>query len=99
MKRVLCLLAFFIPIITSAQLTEDFSDGNFTSNPVWSGDNAQYIVNAQQQLQLNSSGTGLSYLSSNLPLASLDSQEWRCFVHQNFSPSSSNYGRIYLVSD
>ena len=94
----LCFFFFFIHN-SNAQLTEDFSDGDFTSNPTWSGDNSQFIVNAQQQLQLNSSGTDVSYLSSALTQNSLDSIEWQCFVNMNFSPSSSNYGRIYLVSD
>ena len=93
-------LLFFLIQSVSAQYTEDFSDGNFTFNPHWSGDSAQFIVNAQQQLQLNSSGgTSPSYLSTDRPYNSLDSIEWRCFVHLNFSPSSSNNGRIYIVSD
>jgi len=89
------LLGFSI----KAQILEDFSDGNFNSNPVWTGDSSEFIINAQQQLQLNATASGTSYLSSTLALASLDSLEWRCFIQQDFSPSSSNYGRIYLVSD
>jgi Lamin Tail Domain/CHU_C Type IX secretion signal domain/Bacterial Ig-like domain len=95
------LLGLLMLMITStkSQVLENFNDGNFTSNPAWSGDVTQFIVNTQQQLQLNSSGTDLSYLSSSLVQNSLDSIEWRCYVRLNFSPSSSNYGRIYLVSD
>lgn len=94
------LLGFVMLLSASAfAQTEDFSDGDFTSNPAWSGDASQFIVNADHQLQLNSSGTAVSYLSSNLVQNNLDSTEWRVYVRQNFSPSSSNYGRIYLVSD
>ncbi len=99
MRYTLLGLLMLKIISANAQVLENFSDGNFTSNPTWNGDVIQFTVNAQQQLQLNSSGTGLSYLSSTLVQNNLDSIEWRCYTRLNFSPSSSNYGRIYLVSD
>ena len=99
MRKLIFLLLFVIPFAGSAQFTDNFSDGNFTSNPTWAGDVSEFTVNASQQLQLNSSGTSVSYLSSNLNLTSLDSTEWRCFVRQSFSGSSTNNGKIYLVSD
>lgn len=82
----------------TAQITDNFSDGNFTSSPAWSGNQADFIVNATKQLQLNSSGTGASYLklSNTQPVKN---GEWSFRIHLNFSPSSSNYARIYLVSD
>lgn len=99
MKRIYFLVSILISISASAQITENFSDGDFTNNPTWSGDAGQFIVNASQQLQLNSSGTSVSYLSSALSLATLDSSEWRCYVKQTFSGSTSNNGKIYLTSD
>lgn len=96
--RLLILLIFF-PFLISAQIIESFSDGDFTSNPTWTGDNAEFIVNASQQLQLNNTVAGSSYLSTALPAASLDSLEWNFYVKQSFAPSSSNYGRFYLSSD
>ena len=99
MKKLLLLSTFILPFFAAAQQTEDFSDGNFTSNPAWNGDVSQFTVNASFQLQLNSSGTNISYLSASNNLASLDSIEWSCYIKQSFSPSSANYGRVYLVSD
>ncbi len=99
MRKLIFLFLFVAPFSGIAQLTDNFSDGDFTNNPTWGGDAGQFIVNASQQLQLNGSATGISYLSSNLNLTSLDSSEWRCYVRQNFSGSSSNNGKIYLVSD
>jgi hypothetical protein len=98
MIRYLFLL-MLVSSVAKAQVTDDFSDGDFTNNPAWSGDVGAFIVNASQQLQLNSSGTGISYLSSTLNLTSLDSSEWRCYVSQTFSGSASNNGKIYLTSD
>ncbi|MCK6650691.1 MAG: lamin tail domain-containing protein, partial [Bacteroidia bacterium] len=88
-------------MVTSAyaQVTDNFSDGDFTANPAWTGDGAEFIVNASQQLQLNNTLAGASYLSFPNALASLDNTEWHFYISQTFAPSSSNYGRVYLVSD
>ena len=46
------------------QLSDDFSDGDFTNNPQWGGDTSEFIVNADFKLQLNApSVTDTSYLS------------------------------------
>lgn len=100
MKRFLslflgCLL--FAPL--SAQVNDDFSDGDFTSSPSWSGDGTEFMVNASQQLQLNNTVAGASYLSTGSPTASLDNIQWNFYIKQAFAPSGSNYGRVYLASD
>lgn len=99
MKKYILLLFCFIPFISFSQLTENFSDGNFTANPAWVGDGGNFIVNASQQLQLNATVAGTSYLAIPASLATLDNMEWQAYVRLNFSPSSSNFGRIYLASD
>ncbi|MFI5219913.1 MAG: lamin tail domain-containing protein [Bacteroidia bacterium] len=99
MMRKLFVLLAFIPCLTFGQLTEDFTDGNFTNNPVWSGDASEFIVNGAQQLQLNAAVAGISYLSVGNNSATLDNTTWQFFIHLNFSPSSNNYARVYLVSD
>lgn len=99
MKRLPLIIFIFSSIISFAQLNEDFSDGNFTINPAWTGDVSQFRVNASKQLQLSSTGANVSSLSTPNNLSSLDNIEWHFWIHQSFSPSASNYGRIYLVSD
>ncbi|MES2557008.1 MAG: lamin tail domain-containing protein [Bacteroidota bacterium] len=98
MKTGFLLLLLFFTANSWSQLTDDFSDGNFTTNPVWSGTNADFIVNAGQELQINNTIAATSYLSTPHGLSTLDGQEWRIWVKQSFSPSSSNFGRIYLTS-
>ena len=91
----LCLSAY----VCYGQVVEHFDDGNFTSDPSWAGNGAHFIVNPGQQLQLNNSTAGASYLSTSLPVTSIDGFEWEGYVKQTFSASGSNYGRIYLLSD
>lgn len=97
MKRYL-LIILFIPLMLNAQLTEDFSDGNFTQDPSWTGTADKYQVNASFQLQLNAAEAGTAYLSTAYanPGGNL---EWRFWIRLNFAPSGSNYSDVYLVSD
>ncbi|MCW3084714.1 MAG: hypothetical protein JWP12_2080 [Bacteroidetes bacterium] len=96
----LFLLAFiFISSVVSAQVTDNFSDGDFTAAPAWSGDGTEFVVNATQQLQLNNTVAGASYLSTASPTSSLNNIEWHFYIKQSFAPSGSNYGRVYLASD
>jgi hypothetical protein len=92
-----------VTLLLSAQLTaqvvDNFSDGDFANNPTWSGTTADFIVNSSQQLQLNNTVAATSYLSTSHNLSDINDKEWRIWVKQSFSPSSSNYGRIYLTAD
>ena len=65
-----------------AQVTDDFSDGDFSNNPTWSGTTGDFIVNGTQQLQLTSLVAGASYLTTPHSLTSLDNKEWRIWVKQ-----------------
>ena len=80
------------------QVIDDFSDGDFTSNPTWSGTDADYIVNGSFELQLSNSVAATSYLTTPHGLATLDNKEWNGIIRQTFSPSGSNFGRFYLTA-
>lgn len=98
MKRFYLFVFILTHSVVFSQITDDFEDGDFTTNPTWSGTDADYIVNGSNELQLNNSVADTSYLSTPHALASLDNKEWRFYVRQNFSPSGGNYGRVYLTS-
>lgn len=97
--RQLYLLLFVVSCISSqAQFTDDFSDGDFTTNPGWVGDNADFEVDGNNRLHLNApAATSESYLST--PSAFLEPGSWEFYVELDFNPSSSNYARVYLTSD
>jgi len=96
MKSIL-FITILIPLALHAQVRDDFSDGNFTSNPEWTGDTSAFTVNSQHQLQLNSSGSDTSCLvTQGFALAS---REWSFWIKMSFNTSLNNYARIYLGSD
>jgi hypothetical protein len=83
----------------NAQVVDNFSDGDFSNNPSWSGTSGDFIINTAQQLQLNNIAAATSYLSITHNLTDINNKEWRIWVKHAFSSSSSNYGRVYLTAD
>ena len=81
----------------SAQTADDFSDGDITSNPTWSGDLSHFLVNSSSILQLNAPSAGTSTLV--VPLYVPDSAVWQIDVQLGFAPSSGNRLRVYLMAD
>ncbi len=93
---IFCLL-YFSAIYTFAQLNEHFDDGDITSNPSWSGNISDFIVDAAFKLQSNSMVAGNTfYISTTNTLSTI--AEWEVYVELKFNPSSANYVDIYLVS-
>ncbi|MDB4656107.1 lamin tail domain-containing protein, partial [Flavobacteriales bacterium] len=81
---------------------DDFSDGDFSANPIWEGIPGDFIVNPDEQLQLtNTSPTGadVSFVTTTFGSIALDEKEWQFWIKQSFSGSANNYGRFWLVSN
>lgn len=101
MNTIRFLLAFicffYLKSASYSQITDDFSDGNFTQNPVWQGDIANFTVNAAGELQLAAPGAGTSVLvvQGNIP----DSAIWTLRFRLAFAPSDNNLLRIFLLAD
>ena len=88
---------FLFQLKTTAQIKEDFSDTDLTSNPSWAGNMNNFEVNAYHQLHLKTTGADTSCLST--PLTCADEMEWQIWVHLSFAPSENNNARIYLIAD
>jgi hypothetical protein len=103
-KTALCMQKFFwlwltlFPILASAQVIDDFSDGDFTGNPVWSTNiNSNWIV-VSNQLRSNSNSASTAFYIST-PSAKATSAQWEFLVNLQFATSSTNYVDIYLISE
>ena len=97
MRKCSTLFFIILPLLTFAQFSESFGDGDFTSNPTWFGDTGVFIVNPSNELQLNDTIAGEAYLYTPVMIA--DSATWEFYALLDFSPSSSNFSRVYLSSD
>lgn len=101
MLKVNRLFLLLISLMTSvsilnAQVTEDFSDGDFTNNPTWSGDVSLFTV-AGGMLQSQSAGAATYYLSTPSTIAT--NAEWSFYFDFQFSTSGANYASVYLMAD
>jgi hypothetical protein len=97
MRYYLTLLLFVVSQLASAQFSDDFTDGDFTSSPTWGGMTSNFEVDPSNQLHLLAPAIDdTSYLS--VPTTNITTT-WDFFVRMDFNPSSSNLARIYLVSN
>lgn len=97
MTKALLLGALLLPLSSLAQLSESFSDGNFTAAPTWSGHTSDWTVNAAGQLQsTNSTANSLFYLSTPNSLAT--ATEWEFYLQLAFNTSSQNYVDVFLTA-
>jgi len=98
MKQLITLLFLGFASFSFAQITDNFTDNNFTSDPIWTGETNKFIVNAQNQLQLFAPVVAdEAYLSTES--GAIENASWEFFVRLNFNPSSTNYARVYLSSN
>lgn len=92
---LLAVLVFSKPI--DAQFIDSFTDGNFSANPAWSSNTADWIVNPSLQLQSNSTVASSNfYLSTPNTLAT--TAQWEFWCQITFNPSSTNYIDFYLTA-
>ena len=95
-----CLLLFILTTFTQvvfAQFLDNFSDGEFTNNPIWSGNVGVFEVDTTFKLHLNDTISGESFLAteSNVSINAV----WEFDVRLEFNSSSSNFAKVYLTAD
>lgn len=96
LRLSLLLLLFLSQNTAFCQISDDFSDGDFTQNPIWQGDAANFKISGGE-LQLNATTAGQSTLSVGGNIA--DSTVWNLRFRLTFAPSGQNLLRIYLLAD
>jgi hypothetical protein len=82
----------------AAQFSDDFSDGDFTNNPIWIGDIDKFEVNASGLLHhLYDTISGESSLVVVCQVSK--NAVWEFDITLLFDPSSSNFSKVFLMSD
>ncbi len=97
MKIRVLIIFVFLCLHAKAQFTENFSDGNFTENPVWTGETQNFIVNTSNQLQSCATSASTSWLFTSSE--AINDAVWECKIMINYTTSSSNYSSVYIISD
>lgn len=97
MYRVRILLLLLLPLSLCAQVADNFADGDFTANPAWVGNTADFQIDNGWLRSNGPQASSFIYLST--PNIKIDSAEWNFLLRLDFNPSSTNQVRIYLVSD
>jgi hypothetical protein len=99
MKKIFIISAIlFYALVCEAQILENFSDGDLSSNPVWTPDQANSWVVTNEQLQSNStSANSIYYLTT--PSAKALNAQWEFWVNLQFNTSSANYMDVFLTSE
>ncbi len=80
-----------------AQLTDDFSDGNFSQNPTWIWQADSFVVNAKKELQLNAKAGGISKIASTYNCE--QAMVWEFLLRMEFAPSQANRLFVLLNAD
>ncbi|MBN2732153.1 MAG: lamin tail domain-containing protein [Balneolaceae bacterium] len=80
---------------------DGFEDGDFTSNPIWSGDDGQYtVINGTPNFLLQLQGDDVNGGVSSLSTPSTNTEgAWEFYINLDFSPSGGNQAHIFLMSD
>lgn len=85
-----------------AQFTDSFTDGNFTADPVWTGDVNEFTINPALQLESRAdsilSGSNRQIYLSTPSTIMIDAQ-WEFFVNPRMATSSNNFFDVFLSSD
>jgi hypothetical protein len=99
MRKQILPLLIALSFISSlhAQFTDNFSDGDFSNNPTWTGTGTDWIVNAASQLQSNNTvANSTFYITTPSTLAT--EAQWEFYVNLTFNTSSANYVDVFLTA-
>ena len=95
--RFLYFLFLIVPFWSNAQITDNFTDAEILSSPTWTGDIDSFNAIGQR---LNSAGpSASSVVHVSTPNAMIDNTEWHFTLSLDFNPSSTNFVKVFLVSN
>jgi hypothetical protein len=96
MKATGIFLLLLVWHTSFSQWTDNFSDEDFTINPPWIGNTADFSIEDSVLRLLAPAVSSTSYLSTSSE--NVNDASWQFSLRLDFNPSSSNYTKVYLVS-
>jgi hypothetical protein len=98
MKKIFILFLTIFSYNIHAQVSDDFSDGDFTNNPAWTGDVSSWQV-VSGQLVSNGPAVTNTVLQLVTPSAIVNDATWEFFANPKLGTSSGNYLDVFLISN
>lgn len=101
MQYFITILSLIIINGAIAQFNDSFTDGDFSSNPTWAGDDSVFTVFSSagnNQIRSNKTIPSSSFYLST-PSTSLTNSQWEFFTKLAFNTSSTNFVDCYLTAD
>ena len=97
-REIVAFITFFLlASCCCAQFSDGFSDGDFTNQPPWAGDVSKFIVNSGKLKLQALAASETAFLAT--PSKAIDDATWEFYLQMDFNPSSTNFSKIYLISD
>jgi hypothetical protein len=100
MKKLSVIIAqvFLIASVCSAQVSDNFLDGDFTNDPVWALSIPDSWVVDEGRLKSNLSVANAAFYITT-PSANATNAQWEFWVNLQFNTSSANYVDVFLMVD
>ena len=99
LRTTLLLIILINSVYGYTQVSDNFSDGDFTSDPTWSGDDSFFVVTDDNRLNSNGPSGAASVLHLSTVSTVMDYTVWEFLLDLNFNGTTSNFFRVYLTSD
>ncbi|MBN8576054.1 MAG: lamin tail domain-containing protein [Cytophagales bacterium] len=96
--RIIMPIVFFCASVCSAQVSDNFSDGDYTADPTWTPSGADNWVVVNGQLRSNVAIANTSFYITT-PSAKAVNAQWEFWVNLQFNTSSANYVDVFLTAD
>ena len=98
-KRLLIIFLLVVNagLLSSAQFSDNFIDGNFTSNPAWVGGTTDFMINSSLQLQSDNMVANTAFYLSTASTKATTAQ-WDFYTKLTFNTSGTNYVDIFLTA-
>lgn len=96
-KFCLLLILSLAFLISKGQFFDNFSDGDYFTNPSWSSNTEDFIINNNLQLQSGNTIANSTFSITTISTLSMNAQ-WEFWVRLDFNTSSANYVDVWLTS-
>lgn len=101
MQYFITILSLIIINGAIAQINDSFTDGDFSANPTWTGDDSVFTIFSSagnNELRSNKTIPSSSFYLST-PSSNVTNSQWEFYTKLAFNTSSTNFVDVFLTAD